>query len=47
MHPVYMLLLNPDPYERTRRIIMFLGAASLVMGVAKLFRTKDDKGDKT
>ena len=42
-----MLLPKPDPYEKARRIILFLGAASLVMGVAKLFGVKDDKDDKT
>ena len=47
MHPLYMLLPKPDPYEKARRIILFLGAASLVMGVAKLFGAKDDKDDKT
>ena len=47
MHPFEMLLPKPDPYEKARRIILFLGAASLVMGVAKLFGAKDDKDDKT
>ena len=47
MHPLYMLLPKPDPYEKARRIILFLGAASLVMGVAKLFGAKDTTGDKT
>ena len=46
MHPFEMLLPKPDPYEKARRIILFLGAASLVMGVAKLFGAKDDTGDK-
>ena len=32
--------------EKARQIILFLGAASLVMGVAKLFGEKDNKGDK-
>ena len=40
-----MLLLKPDPYEKAHRIILFLGAAFLAMGVAKLFGTNDDKGD--
>ena len=37
MHCYGMLLPKPDPYDKARRIILFLGAASLVMGVAKLF----------
>ena len=45
MHPLKMLP-KPDPYEKARRIILFLGAASLVMGVAKLFGAKDNTGDK-
>ena len=47
LHPFKMLLPKPDPYEKARRIILFLGAASLVMGVAKLFGAKDNKGDKS
>ena len=46
MHCYGMLLPKPDPYDKARRIILFLGAASLVMGVAKLFGAKDNKGDK-
>ena len=46
MHPLQMLLPKPDPYEKARRTILFLGAASLVMGVAKLFGAEDDKDDK-
>ena len=46
MHSFEMLLLKPNPYEKARRIILFLGAASLVMGVAKLFGAKDNTGDK-
>ena len=42
-----MLLPKPDPYDKARRIILFLGAASLVMGVAKLFSAEDIKSDKT
>ena len=34
-----MLLLKPDPYDRARQIIIFFGAASLIMGVVKLFST--------
>ena len=45
VHRYGRLLPKPDPYEKARRIILFLGAASLVMGMAKLFGTKDDKGD--
>tara|TARA_B100000900_G_C20236764_1_gene576183 strand:+ start:435 stop:566 length:132 start_codon:yes stop_codon:yes gene_type:complete len=41
-----MLLPKPDPYEKARQIILSLGAASLVMGVAKLFGAKDNTGDK-
>ena len=41
-----MLLPKPDPYDKARRIILFLSATSLVMGVAKLFGAKDNKGDK-
>ena len=41
-----MLLPKPDPYDKARRIILFFGAASLVMGVAKLFGAKDNKGGK-
>ena len=41
-----MLLPKLDPYDKARRIILFLGAASLVMGVATLFGAKDNKGDK-
>ena len=33
--------------KKARKIILFLGAAFLVLGVAKLFGTLDDKGDKT
>ena len=40
-----MLLPKPDPYDKARRIILFLGAASF-MGVAKLFGAKDNTGDK-
>ena len=47
MHPWKMLLPKPDPYEKARRIILFLGAASLVMGLAKLFGAKDTTGDKS
>ena len=47
VHRYPMLLPKPDPYDKARRIIVFLGAASLVMGVAKLFGAKDDKDDKT
>ena len=47
MHCYGMLLPKPDPYDKARRIILFLGVASLVMGVAKLFGTKDNKGDET
>ena len=47
MHPLYMLLPKPDPYDKARRIILFLGAASLVMGLAKLFGSKDTTGDKS
>ena len=47
MHVYGMLLPRPNPYEKARRIILFLGAASLVMGVAKLFGVKDNKDDKT
>jgi hypothetical protein len=39
-------MLSSDPYDKARRIILFLGAASLVMGVAKLFGAKDNTGDK-
>ena len=46
VHRYRMLLPKPDPYEKARRIILFLGAASLVMGVAKLFGAKDNTGDK-
>jgi len=46
MHPFEMLLPKPDPHEKACRIILFLGAASSVMGVAKLFGTIDNKGDK-
>ena len=46
MHCYGMLLPKPDPYDKARRIILFLGAASLVMVVAKLFGAKDDTGDK-
>ncbi len=42
-----MLLAKPDPFDKARRIILFLGAASLAMGVAKLFGAKGGKGDKT
>ena len=42
-----MLLPKPDPDDKACWIIPFLGAASLVMGVAKLFGTNDDKDDKT
>ena len=38
-----MLLPKSNPYDKARRIILFLGAASLVMDVAKLFGAKDDK----
>ena len=41
-----MLLPKPDPYEKARRIILFLGAASLVMGVAELFGAEDNTDDK-
>jgi hypothetical protein len=41
-----MLFPKPDPYEKARRIILFLGAASLVMGAAKMFGAKDNTGDK-
>ena len=47
MVTLILLSLNHDPYEKARRIILFLGAASLVMGVAKLFGAKDDKDEKT
>ena len=46
MHPFKMLLPKPDPYEKAHTIILFLGAASLVMGVAKLFGAKDDMDTK-
>ena len=46
VHHYRMIFPKPDPYEKARRIILFLGAASLVMGVAKLFGAKDNKGDK-
>ena len=47
VHRYRMILPKPDPYEKARRVILFLGAASLVMGVAKLFDEKDDKDNKT
>ena len=46
MHPFKMLLQKLDPYEKARRIILFLGAASLVMGVARMFGAKDNTDDK-
>ena len=46
MHCYGMLSPKHDPYDKARRIILFLGAASLVMGVAKLFGAKNNTGDK-
>ena len=47
MHPRKMYLPKPDPYEKAHRIILFLCAASLVMGVAKLFGANDYRNTKT
>ena len=41
-----MLLPKPDPYDKARRIILFLGAASLVTGLFKLFSPRGDIVDK-
>ena len=41
-----MLLPKPDPYDKARRIILFLGAASLVTGLFKLFSPRGDMVDK-
>jgi len=41
-----MLLLKPEPYYKARHIILFLGAASLVKGLFKLFGPRGDMVDK-
>ena len=41
-----MLLLKPDLYDKAHRIILFLGAASLVTGLFKLFGPIGDMIDK-
>jgi uncharacterized membrane protein HdeD (DUF308 family) len=41
-----MLLPKRDPYEKARWIILFLGAASLVAGLFKLFGPRGDMVDK-
>ena len=46
VHRYGMLLPKPDHYEKARRIILFLGAASFFMGVAKMFGAKDDGDTK-
>ena len=46
MHPLYMLLPKPDPYDEARPIILFLGAASLVTVLFKLFSPRGDMVDK-
>jgi uncharacterized membrane protein HdeD (DUF308 family) len=40
-----MLLPKQDPYDKARRIILFLGAASLVTGLFKLFSPRVDMVD--
>jgi hypothetical protein len=41
-----MLLPNPDPYDKARWIILFLGTPSLVTGLFKLFGPRGDMVDK-
>jgi hypothetical protein len=46
VHRYSMLLPKPDPYDKARRIILFLGAASLVTALFKLFSPRGDMVDK-